>query len=156
MNAVLRELDDVAELPEMTAAELKAQREYLGLSTQWIAETLVIGQRRIERMEAGREDIPHVIVSLIDEAQAEAKMLVQQYTAVCRRKVKAAAGASVLLPTYRTDKSSAAEGLKYPSRWYRHIAARVADACPGAILDFFPEREANAAGNDQIGRVVNG
>ncbi len=131
----------VTDLPAMTAAEFKASREYLGLSTKWIADHLVVGERRLLRMEAGQESIPQVIIELMDEIHAETKQLFEQLSATYRRQVKAASGAPVLLPTYLNDKASKAAGQKFPSRWHRHVAARVADSCPGAILTFFDEPE---------------
>lgn len=130
---VIDPLSPTTELPEMTPAELKAMREYLGLSTAWIAEHLVIGERRLQRMESGQEQIPAVVVELIDAIQAETADLVKRMSATYRRQVKASAGDPVLLPTFRTDQYSQAAGLTYPSRWHRHLAARIADSCPGAI-----------------------
>lgn len=127
-------ITDVDSLPALTPAELKSQREYLGLSTAWIADRLVIGERRIQRMETGQETIPDAVIALIDEVQADAKKMVEQMVAVYRRKVKAAEGAPALLPTYRTDKISEEASKPYPSRFYRHVAARVADAAAGAII----------------------
>lgn len=129
-------ITDIEQLPAMSSAELKVQREYLGLSTAWIADKLVIGERRIQRMENGQEAIPDAVVTLIDEAQADAKSMVEQMVAVYRRTIKSAGGAPALLPTYRTDKISEAAGMPYPSRFYRHVAARVADAAAGAIVMF--------------------
>ena len=125
----------------MSPGELKSTREYLGLSTAWMADRLVIGQRRIDRMEAGKERIPEFIVSFIDEIHAKAKSMVEQKVAVYRRRIKTAEGRPVPLPTYRTDAICEAAGNPYPSRFYRHIAARVADAAPGAIIVYTGEDE---------------
>ena len=124
------------ELPAMTAGELKSGREYLGLSTAWMAEKLVIAERRIQRMESGQESIPDTIVTLMDEASADAKALYDELNPIYRRKVKAGDGRPVMLPTYRTDKESIDAGEKYPARFYRHIAARISDSCAGAIIIF--------------------
>lgn len=135
------------DLPAMTGAELRATREYLGLSTKWIADHLVIGERRIQRMESGKESIPQVIVDLIERIHAHTAELCEQLSATYRRKVKASGGASVLLPTYRVDRASEVAGLEYPSRWHRHVAARVASSCPGAVLTYIDEQE----GSEPIG-----
>jgi hypothetical protein len=55
-------------------------------------------------------------------------------TAVYRRKVKAAGDEPVILKTYRTDTEYLAAGGVYPSRWHRHVCARVADAIPAVII----------------------
>ena len=132
-------------LPAMTGAELKATREFLGLSTAWIADQLVIGERRLQRMESGKESIPNVVITLVDESYREARKLVDEMVAVYRRRVKAADGAPVWLETYRTDQSAGSAGARYPSRWYRHVAARVADGCPGAIITYPSESESKSA-----------
>ena len=139
---------DPAALPSMCAAELRSQREYLGLSTKWVAEKLVIGERRIQRMESGQEEIPEAVVKLIDDIAAEAKDMVEQLVPVYRRTVKAAEGAPALLPTWRTDNDAYGAGEPYPSRFYRHVAARVADAAAGTILIYKPS-PTTAGGNDE-------
>ena len=127
-------VENPEELPALTGAELKAMREYLGLSTAWMAEKLVIGERRIQRMESAQEPMAEPVVKLIDKAQADAQDLVEKMTPLYRRKVKAAGGAPALLPTYRIDKDGFDAGLEYPARWHRHVAARICDGAPGAII----------------------
>jgi hypothetical protein len=127
------------ELPAMTAGELKCGREYLGLSTAWMAEKLVISERRIQRMETSQQAIPTPVITLMDEAWADAKALFEELHPVYRRKVKAGDGRPVILPTYRTDKESVDWEEKYPARFYRHIAARIADGCAGAIIMFYDQ-----------------
>jgi hypothetical protein len=41
-------------LPALSAAEMQTLREYLGLSTKWISEKLVLNERRLVRMENGQ------------------------------------------------------------------------------------------------------
>lgn len=145
----MTEENDQLELPAMLPGELKSMREYLGLSTSWIAETLVIGERRIQRMETGQEPIITAVIDLIDTCHDEAKKLVDQMVAVYRRKVKAAAGHPAMLPTYRTDAIGYTAGLKYPARWHRHIAARVSDSCPGAIIVYTDQIPAGMSNDDE-------
>jgi len=127
------------ELPAMTAAELKCGREYLGLSTAWIAEKLVIAERRIQRMETSQEAIPTPVITLMEDAWADAKALFEELNPVYRRRVKSGAGHPVVLPTYRTDKESVDWEEKYPARFYRHIAARISESCAGAIIMFYDQ-----------------
>lgn len=124
-----------ADLPAITAAEMQATREYLGLSNTWVANQLVINERRLVRMEAGQEpQIPQAVMTLLDEVYADAKETVERMVAMYRRKVKAAGDEPVILYTYRTDRDYEDAGGKYPSRWHRHVCARVADAVPGLII----------------------
>ena len=124
-----------ADLPAITPAELQVTREYLGLSTKWVAEQLVIGDRRLTRMESGQEpQIPQAVMTLLDDVYADTKETVERMVAVYRRKVKASGDEPVILYTYRTDVEYEKAGGKYPSRWHRHVCARVADAVPGVVL----------------------
>lgn len=118
----------------MTAAELRVTREFLGMSIPWIAERLVLSQRRMQRMETGQEEIPQALVTYLDSASAAADDLVGRLSAEYRRKVKAAGGANVSAPTYRTDAVYAAAGGHYGSMWHRMCLARVAQAVPGLVL----------------------
>lgn len=126
---------DIEDLPAISPAELQSTREYLGLSLGWIADHLVMSERRLVRMESGQEpQIPQALTTLIDEVYADAKETVERMVAVHRRKVKAAGDEPVILYTYRTDRDYEDAGGKYPSRWHRHVCARVADAVPGVVL----------------------
>lgn len=140
---------DPDNLPALTPAELKCQREYLGLSTAWMAEKLVIGERRIQRMESGQEPIVEPVIKLIDQAQADALDLFNKLMPAYRRKVKAADGAPAILPTYRTDTHGFDSGLEYPARWHRHVAARIADGAPGAIIMYADQTPAGKPGDDE-------
>ncbi|MCV7174956.1 hypothetical protein [Mycolicibacterium sphagni] len=128
-------------LPAVTAAELKSMREYIGLDVSWVAKKLAIGERRITRMEAGGESIVFAVVELLDEAHADAKALVDKLVAFHRRAVKRT-GCDSMLTTYRNDEQAAEAGFRWPARWHRHVAARVADAAPGVVL-IYPDTPAS-------------
>jgi hypothetical protein len=118
-------------LPAMTGAEMQCTREWLGIDRKWLSEHLVISDRRLARMEAGRESIPDAVVSTIDDIAEETKDMVHEMVADYRRKVKAGDGAGVTLLTYRIDEEYHG---KYTARWHRMLSARVADAVPGLVL----------------------
>ena len=120
-------------LPAMTGAELQSMREYLGLSIDWLAEQLTLNKRRMLRMEEGKERIPTVLVSLIDDIYEETNQMVDELSGHYRRKVKATQN-DVVVATYRTDREYDAAGGKYPSRWHRMVMARVAHAVPGLVI----------------------
>jgi hypothetical protein len=142
------------EIPAMSPAELQTTREFLGLSTSWIAEKLVINKRRLVRMESGQEpSVPQAIITLLDEIHDETLESVERMVAANRRKAKASTEPVVLL-TYRTDKDYLAAGGKYPARWHRHICARVADAVPNTVL-MYTEPESPDLGVN-VGERVEG
>src|ERR1700757_1244731 len=118
----------------MTGIEMIVTKEFLGLSTGWIARRLVISDRRLRRMEAGEEHIPQAVITLLDDVYEETKSLVDRMSADYRRRVKASDGDVVILYTYRTDEEFLAEGGYYPAKWHRLLCARVAAAVPGLVL----------------------
>lgn len=115
----------------MTAAELQATREYLGLTVRWLAEKLVVEERRLMRMEEGQEEIPMFLVSYLDDVYEETKDLVEEMVAQYRREVKSSGGGVVALKTYRVESDYSG---KYSARWHRQVCARVAAAVPGLVL----------------------
>jgi len=118
----------------MTAAELQSTREWLGLSTGWIADKLVLNERRIARMESGQEpSIPQVLITLLDQINEETQDEVARLVAIYRRKAKAS-DEPIEVKTFRTDIEYKAAGGKYPARWHRHLCARVVGAVPNIIL----------------------
>lgn len=122
-------------LPALSAAEMQTTREYLGLSTKWISEKLVLNERRLVRMENGQEPvIPPPVIKLLDDIYETTRDTVERMTAVYRRKVKAAGDEPVILKTYRTDAEYTTAGGIYPSRWHRHVCARVAESIPSIII----------------------
>lgn len=124
----------MADLPAMTSAELQTTKGFLGVSTGWLAQHLVLDERRIRRMERGDEEIPQVIVTFLDDLYEETKDNVEVLSARYRRRVKAADGDGVTLRTFRTDEDYHAAGGIYPAAWHRQLCARVAAAVPGLVL----------------------
>lgn len=128
----------------MTGAELQASREYLGLSTKWLADYLDVGERKIMRWEDEDLPIPDAITGLVDDLYQEAETVVRWLVAEYRWKVRCNDGEGVVLTTYRTDNEFAAamNGQRspihqpYPSRWHRMLCARVVDRVPGVVLQY--------------------
>jgi hypothetical protein len=135
-------------VPAMTGAELQAIREYLGLSTKWLADYLDVGteqngERKIVRWEDEKMPVPDHISGLVDDLYQEADTLVRWLSAEYRWRVKRHDGDGVVLKTYRTDyefqralRRAGFKGVAYPSRWHRMLCARVIDRVPGVILQY--------------------
>ena len=147
---------DMNDLPMMSPAELLSTREYLGLSTKWISEHLVMDERRITRMEAGEAEVPPNLVAFLDDLYLETKEAVERLIATNRRKAKSS-DEPVTIYTYRTDHAYLAAGGKYPSRWHRHICARVAEAVPNMVIAYTsPEKIVGVNIGERItGTVTN-
>ena len=98
----------------ITPAELKAKREWLGLSAAQIGDVLSVSGRTIRHWEANKHPVPEwatdQILDLIQVTEAlEATM---------------AAGPGPIL-TYPTDQARPAD-MWLPAAWHRAAAARVA------------------------------
>jgi hypothetical protein len=138
-------------LPAMTGAEMAATREHLGLPLQWLAESMVINMRRLQRMESGAFAIPEAVIGLLDEISEETKHRVQDLVAQYRRQVKSSAS-TVLLRTYKGnqtfwDSSDAltVQGYSLPASWHRMLCQRVVQAVPGLVLTYTIDAETGEA-----------
>jgi hypothetical protein len=134
----------MAELPVMTGAELKALREYLGLSWSWLAEYLQCDERRLQRMEVDQELVPNAIAGAVEDLYDETDDFVRRMVDKYREKVKAH-GDGVEFPTYRSDGEylRANKHGRFQARWHRMVAQRVADAVPGVVLVYQTRHRVN-------------
>lgn len=125
------------QLPVITPAELKCMREYLGLSTSWMSEHLSCDERRLQRMEVGKQELPLAFMDAIDalyvETQDSVERLVTKYAAQLERR-----DGPVVMKVYRTDDEygEAVKHARFPVRWHRQVAARVAERLPSLVLDY--------------------
>ncbi|WP_165608865.1 DUF1870 family protein [Mycolicibacterium fortuitum] len=121
----------------MTPAELRCLREFLGLTTAWLADRLGIRERRLQRMEAGAEPIPDGVAAEIDDLAATTAEYVEQLLNEFDDTDEAAT-----LITYRTDaafKASGGLGKTFPASWHRAVAARVAEQIDTLTLEYSAE-----------------
>jgi signal recognition particle subunit SEC65 len=126
------------ELPGMTGAELKSAREFLGLSTQRLSEILNLrSDRRIMRMEKDQERVAKEVMDAVDEIYEETSALVRRLIDEYQPRV-ASGKDEVVLHVYRSDQEYRHSVKKpgYSAAWHRMVAARVADAVPGLVLDY--------------------
>jgi hypothetical protein len=129
------------EVPPMTGAEMKASREFMGLSLAWMSRYLMCDQRRLLRMEMGKEPIPNRLAGKFDDLyEATGQVvadLIHKYSALIEER----ASGEATLPVYRNDDEYQRDGKRkvdptgqYGALWYRMVAQRVADAVPGVVL----------------------
>jgi hypothetical protein len=128
-------------LPDMTAAELRCSREYLGLTQGWMARYLMCDNRRLLRMEMGQEDIPERFVTKVDGLYESTAEVVKDLVSKYRAMVDGRSEGEAELAIYRSDDSYRADrkrkvdyGGKFTAQWHRMVAQRVADAVPGVVL----------------------
>lgn len=120
----------------MTPAEMKVVREYLGLTTLWLAEHLVVAERTIHRWEAGASRIPDGVRTRIEALETAAAETV---TATVEHYEHIRDPTEVPLLTYRTDDDYRTHHpeVTYPASWHRAIAARVANEVPGLTIVYW-------------------
>lgn len=128
----------------MTGAELKCIREYLALSISWMAEYLGCDERRLQRMEVGRERINDAIAAAANQVYVETQDTVNRLVTKYRQQLDAKSGA-VTMPVYRNEHEyeRAFKHARFPVVWHRMAAARVAEQLPELILDYAEKAKMN-------------
>lgn len=125
-------------IPPITPAELKCLREFLGLSSSWLAEHVHCDERRLQRMEMGQEEIPEAIGLAMDQIYTDTLDAVDRLTEKYRAQLSNKVDGEVVMPVYRNDAeyARAFKHARFPVRWHRQVAARVADRLPELQLDY--------------------
>lgn len=100
----------------MNAAEFRCGREYLGLSTQWVAEKLKKNTRTISAWEEGKSPLP----SYASEFMAALLAAGEQTVGALTMKLDAAQPIPVPFGDQVKDR-------EHPPAYYRRIASRVAE-----------------------------
>ncbi len=115
----------------MTPAELKTNREALGLTVGWLAEQAGVGERSVRYWEAGASPVPDDVAALIVSIEAKARQLVTQALAQVDEVVRAQGGTpeAVDLRRYATEVELWRKhpGFKpLPATWHASVLARIA------------------------------
>lgn len=104
----------------MSAAELRAARDELGLTGGWLAAHMGVTERTERRWETGEAPVPYEVAERMRELLQEAAEAVEQ-------KVADATGArDAYLLAWRSDEQLPEElrATGYPARWHMRIAER--------------------------------
>lgn len=115
----------------MSGAELRARREYLGLTGEALARLLGVNSRTERSWEQGRDPAPLRLRAEISEIEAETDAAVAE----------AARGLTpgARIPVWRSDEEMAADvpdlGARWTARWWRHVARRAAATMPDVTID---------------------
>ncbi len=115
----------------MNAAEFRCLYEYLGLTREWVADTLHVTIDTITRWEDGTEPIPASAAVDLGGIATMTNKLVHELATQLRW------GGTIT--TYRTDAEFRAAdpfGLTYPASWHRAVAARVTDRAVDVRIDY--------------------
>lgn len=123
--------DELAEDDPLNPAELRAAREYLGLTGDHLAKRLAVNPRTLRSWEQGRDPIPGRIRPEIAELKAAADKAVAEMVESCQGEDEP------VLITYRDDEEylAANRGGRWTAAWHRRVCARVAETT-GARIDY--------------------
>ena len=118
----------------MNAAEFRIAREYMGLTTAWIAAQLGVNERTVRSWEQGRARVPEGVAEQMRQWEWATAGAVDEYVADLveddrERRV---------LVVARTDEEAPGG---WPARWHRHVAARVAIEVSGLAVGYRGEVE---------------
>lgn len=131
VGAYLRQIrDQLADEDPLTDAELRAAREYLGLTGDHLAKVLGVNPRTLRSWEQGRDPIPGRIRPEIAELLADTKQTVE---AMVEEEED-------VLFTYRDDEEyqAANPADRWSAAWHRRVCARTAERT-GARVEYAEE-----------------
>lgn len=122
--------------PVMTAAELRATRELLGLTAEWLADQVGVALRTVRRWEHGQSPVPPGVAADVAALAEDTADFVGQVVDELRG--TADEDPEPWLITYATDEAYRAEhpDQPWPASWHRAAMARVVDAYPAARLRY--------------------
>ncbi len=107
-------------MTEMSGAEFRCLREFLGLNSAWMAKHLDVNERTVLRWEFERNEVRDFARLAILTINGNAEQLVDALADACTEQ-------SPVIRTYRTDEHFQDDtGLPYPASWHRAAATRAA------------------------------
>lgn len=116
----------------MSPAEFRVVREFLGLTTRWVADQLRVAERTVHRWESGVSPIPDGV-----------RMQIEQWEQITAQVVTEGIENLLDLPdpalgTYRSDEDyrAAEPGEPWPASWHRAVVARIAQEAPALIIAY--------------------
>ncbi|MGW3563518.1 helix-turn-helix domain-containing protein [Streptomyces sp. NPDC000941] len=136
LDDYLRQLrNELAEDDPLNPAELRAAREYLGLTGDHLAKLLGVNPRTVRSWEQGRDPIPG------DKRPEIAELKAATDKAVAEMVEAWAEGAPLI--TYRNDDEylAAHRGGRWTASWHRRVCARAAEQT-GARIDYAEDADA--------------
>lgn len=135
-----------AGVSSMSGAELRCLREWLGLTTRWLAEHLDVAERSVHRWESNVQRIPEgVAAEVLRLSQLTHEVLDGLALDLLD---KTDPGVAV---TYRTEEDYHAHRMsillgeplpvEWPASWHRAMCARLVDQVPGLRITYWTRPE---------------
>lgn len=119
--------------PPMSGAELRCLREWLGLTTRWVADHLHVAERSVHRWESDAQRVP---------AGVAAQLL--RLSEITYDVLNGLVDQLLDLPdpavwTYRSDDDYRQHHPEqdWPASWHRALCARLADEVPGLRITYW-------------------
>ena len=122
----------VGALP-MSGAELRCLREWLGLTTRWLADHLDVAERSVHRWESGAYPVPAGVAS---DVLRLSEVAYDVLNGIVDRLLDLPDPGVV---TYRSDADYRAHHPEqdWPASWHRALCARLADEVPGLRIAYW-------------------
>ena len=117
----------------MSGAELRCLREWLGLTTRWLADHLGVAERSVHRWESGIREVPEGVAAealrLSEITYGVLNGLIDQLLDVPEPGVY----------TYMSDADYRSHHPEqdWPASWHRALCARLADEVPGLRITYW-------------------
>ena len=117
----------------MSGAELRCLREWLGLTTRWLADHLGVAERSVHRWESGIREVPEGVAAevlrLSEITYGVLNGLTDQLLDVPEPGVY----------TYMSDADYRSHHPEqdWPASWHRALCARLADEVPGLRITYW-------------------
>ena len=116
----------------MNAVAFRATREYLGLTTAWVAAQLNVNERTVRSWEQGRARVPEGVAEQMRQWEWATDNVVDKYVG------ELGCTPAPVMAIARTDDEVPGA---WPARWHRHVAARVALEVSGLAIGYRGEVE---------------
>lgn len=117
----------------MSGAELRCLREWLGLTTRWLADRLDVAERSVHRWESEAQSVPPgVAAEVLRLSEITYDMLNSTVD-----ELMDVPDPGVI--TYRSDEDYRQHHpeLDWPASWHRALCARLADEVPGLRIAYW-------------------
>lgn len=132
-------MSDKAEAPAsagalpMSGAELRCLREWLGLTTRWLADHLGVAERSVHRWESGVRDVPQGVA---DEVLRLSEITYDVLNGLVDHLIDMP-DPGVYTYTSDADYRHHHPEVDWPASWHRALCARLADEVPGLRITYW-------------------
>lgn len=119
------------------APSLLIRREWLGLTTSWLAAYLGVGRRTLHRWEAGGH-MSESALRRLDELERFTDNAVRELAAGLAAS-RAEGWGALTIPIYRDGSGCGAvlpDGRELPAAWHRRVVARVKERVPEVAVEW--------------------